>query len=54
MSADVFVTGTERGSVRATGKSYEQNSALLFKVRDGMVKSFRCHDETDAVAQAFR
>ena len=49
----VVVTGTERGRVRPTGKTYEQDWVLLFKVRGGKVTSFRCHDETDAVARAF-
>jgi ketosteroid isomerase-like protein len=50
---NVVVTGTERGRVRATGKTYEQDWVLLFKVSGGKVTSFRCHDETDAVARAF-
>jgi uncharacterized protein len=50
----VVVTGTERGRVSSTGKTYEQDWVLLFKVRGGRVVSFHCYDETDAVAQAFR
>lgn len=50
----VVVTGTERGRVRSTGKTYEQDWVLHFKVRGGKVTSFHCYDETDAVAQAFR
>ena len=49
----VVVTGTERGRVRATGKTYEQDWVLLFKVGGGKVTSFHCYDETDAVARAF-
>jgi ketosteroid isomerase-like protein len=49
----VVVTGTERGRVRGTGKIYEQDWVLLFKVRGGKVASFHCYDETAAVAQAF-
>ncbi len=49
----VVVTGTERGKVRATGKTYEQDWVLLFKARGGKVTSFHCYDETDAVARAF-
>ena len=49
----VFVTGTERGRVRANGKTYEQDWVLLFKVGGGMVKHFHCYDNTGAVAEAF-
>ncbi len=50
----VVVAGSERGRVRATGKTYEQDWVILFKVSGGKVKSFHCYDETDAVAEAFR
>jgi uncharacterized protein len=50
----VVVTGSERGRVKATGKTYEQDWVLLFKISGGKVQSFHCYDETDAVAQAFR
>ena len=49
----VVVTGTERGRVRPTGKTYEQDWVLHFKVSGGKVTSFHCYDETDAVARAF-
>ena len=49
----VVVTGMERGRVKATGKTYEQDWVLIWKVRDGKVTSFHCYDETDAVARAF-
>ena len=49
----VVVTGTERGKVRSTGKTYEQDWVLLFKVSGGKVKGFHCYDETDSVARAF-
>ena len=50
----VVVTGSERGRVRATGKTYEIEWVLLFKVRGGKVARFHCYDNTDAVAEAFR
>ncbi|MCA1621427.1 MAG: nuclear transport factor 2 family protein [Acidobacteria bacterium] len=50
----VVVTGSERGRVRRTGKTYEMDWVLLFKVGGGKVTRFHCYDNTDAVAEAFR
>ena len=50
----VVVTGSERGRVRANGKTYEMDWVLLFKVRGGKVVRFHCYDDTGAVAEAFR
>ena len=49
----VVVTGRERGRVKATGKTYEQDWVLLFKVRGGKITHFHCYDNTSAVAEAF-
>ncbi len=49
----VVVTGRERGRVKATGKTYEMDWVLLFKVRGGKVTHFHCYDNTAAVAAAF-
>lgn len=49
----VFVTGRERARVRATGRTYEMEWALLFKVEGGRVTRFHCYDDTGAVAEAF-
>ena len=50
----VVVTGSERGRVRANGKTYEMDWVLLFEVRGGKVVRFHCYDDTWAVAEAFR
>ena len=49
----VVVTGRERGRVKSSGKTYEQDWVLLFKVRGGKVTHFHCYDNTSAVAEAF-
>ena len=49
----VVVTGRERGRVKTTGKTYEMDWVLLFKVRGGKVTHFHCYDNTGAVAAAF-
>jgi ketosteroid isomerase-like protein len=49
----VVVTGGERGRVRATGKSFEIEWALVFTLRDGKITRFRSYEDTAAVAEAF-
>ena len=49
----VVVLGGERGRVRATGKTFDNEWAIVFGVRDGKVTSFRCYEDTGAVAAAF-
>ena len=50
----VVVTGSERGRVKGTGKTYEMDWVLLFKISGAKVTRFHCYDNTDAVAAAFR
>ena len=51
----VVVLGRERGRVKRTGKTFDNDWALVFTFGGGgKVTSFHCCDETDAVAQAFR
>jgi ketosteroid isomerase-like protein len=49
----VVVTGGERGRVRATGKSFDNDWAMVFTLRDGKITRFRSHEDTAAVAEAF-
>lgn len=49
----VVVTGSERGRVRGTGKTFDNQWVLVFKVGGGKVESFHCYDNTAAVAEAF-
>ena len=49
----VVVLGRERGRVRATGKTFEQEWAMVFTVSGGKVTGFRCYENTAAVAEAF-
>ena len=50
----VVVIGSERGRVRATGKSFDNDWAMVFTVRDGKVTRLRSYEDTAAVAEAFR
>ena len=50
----VVALGTERGRVRATGKTFDNPWALVFTVRDGLITEFRGYEDTAAVASAFR
>ncbi len=50
----VVVLGTERGRVRATGKSFDNDWAMIFKLAGGRVTSYRCYEDSAAVAEAFR
>ncbi len=49
----VVVTGSERGRVKRTGKSYDNDWVILFKVGGGKVAGFHVYDNTAAVAEAF-
>ena len=49
----VAVVGFERGRVRATGQTFDNDWVLLFTLRDGKIKDFRSYEDTYAVARAF-
>jgi ketosteroid isomerase-like protein len=49
----VVALGRERGRVRGTGKVFDNDWALVFTIRDGMVAGFRCYENTAAIAEAF-
>ena len=50
----VVVLGGERGRVRATGKEFVNEWAMVFTLRGGKIVKFRSHEDTAAVAEAFR
>lgn len=50
----VVVIGGERGRVRATGKSFDNDWAMVFTLRGGKIVKFRSHEDTAAVAEAFK
>lgn len=50
----VVVIGSERFRVRATGKVVENERAMVFTLRDGVIHAFRCHEDSAAVAEAHR
>lgn len=49
----VVVLGFERGRVRGTGKTFDNDWALVFTVRDGMVAGLRMYENTASIAEAF-
>ncbi len=49
----VVVLGGERGHVRATGRSFDNEWAMVFTLREGKITSFRSYEDTGAVAAAF-
>ena len=49
----VVALGRERGRVRATGKTFENEWAMLYTLRDGKVAELRSYEDTAAVAGAF-
>ena len=49
----VVVLGRERGRVKATGKSFDNDWALVFTVEGGKVTGFQCYENTAAIAEAF-
>ncbi len=50
----VVALGRERGRVRATGKTFENEWAMLYTLRDGKIVELRSYEDTAAVAGAFR
>lgn len=50
----VVVTGSERGRVRATGKTFDNDWVIVFTLDGGRVSGCRIYDNTAAVAEAFR
>ncbi|HVF51926.1 MAG TPA: nuclear transport factor 2 family protein [Pyrinomonadaceae bacterium] len=50
----VIVLGSERGRVKATGRTFDNDWAIAFTLRAGKISRVRIYDNTDAVAQAFR
>ena len=50
----VVVLGRERGRVKRTGKTFDNEWALVFRLDDGgKVTSFQCYENTAAIAEAF-
>ena len=50
----VVVLGGERGRVRRTGRSFDNDWAMVFTLTGGKVSNFRAYENTAAVAEAFR
>ena len=49
----VVALGRERGKVRATGKSFDNEWALVFTFAGGKVTDFQIYENTSAIAEAF-
>jgi ketosteroid isomerase-like protein len=49
----VVVLGRERGRVKRTGKTFDNEWALVFQLDGGKVTSFQCYENTAAIAEAF-
>jgi hypothetical protein len=49
----VVVLGRERGRVRGTGKTFDNDWALVFTVEGGKVTDFQIYENTAAIAEAF-
>ena len=49
----VVVLGRERGRVKGTGKTFDNEWALVFTLSGGKVTGFQCYENTAAVAEAF-
>lgn len=50
----VVVLGSERGHVKGTGKTFDNDWALVFTFGDGgKVTGFQCYENTAAIAEAF-
>jgi ketosteroid isomerase-like protein len=49
----VVLLGRERGRVKATTKTFDNEWALVFQLRDGKVVHFHLYENTGAVAEAF-
>ena len=50
----VVALGSWAGTARATGKAWDSDVALYFRVKNGKVVEFRGHDDTAVVAAALR
>ena len=51
---DVVAIGSWGGKARRTGKRWDSDLALYFRVRDGKIIDFRGHDDTAVTAAALR
>ena len=49
----VVVLGSEKGTVRATGKPYVTRFAHVFTLRDGAIVSYEGFEDSHAIASAF-
>ena len=49
----VVVLGRERGRVKGTGKTFDNDWALVFTFGGGKVTGFQCYENTAAIAEAF-
>ncbi|MDT5295476.1 MAG: uncharacterized protein QOJ76_2356 [Acidobacteriota bacterium] len=49
----VVALGRERGRVKGTGKTFDNEWALVFTLSGGKVTRFHCYENTGAVAEAF-
>ena len=49
----VVVLGRERGRVKGTGKTFDNEWALVFTLDGGKVSGFQCYENTAAIAEAF-
>ena len=49
----VVALGRERGKVRATGKTFDNDWALVFTFDGGKVTGFQIYENTSAIAEAF-
>lgn len=50
----VVVEGQNRGTVRATGRTYEHQWVMIFTMRDGKIVRFRHYYDTADLVGAFR
>lgn len=50
----VVVLGRERGRVKRTGKTFDNDWALVFTLGGGKVTGFQCYENTAAIAEAFQ
>jgi ketosteroid isomerase-like protein len=49
----VVAVGRERGRVGATGKTFDNDWAIVFTIRSGKVSNFFLYENTSALAEAF-
>lgn len=52
--ARVVVFGSERGRVRQTGKSFDNDWVMVYTLGDGKIKEMFSYENTAAVVEAFR